>query len=150
MKSPTSLPKVGVGIIVIKNGSHVLMHRRKGSLGGGFWGTGGGHLELGESLLEAALGEFQEEAGSSIVISQPRFLAVCNFTDFYPKHYVDVSFVADWISGEPDDSGLDEVELWQWFPLNKLPGPVFPVVSHYLEAIKSGQNFFDSTLNKNT
>ncbi len=137
-------PKVGVGVIVIKNGSHVLMHRRKGSHGLGYWGTGGGHLEIGESLLEAALREFREEAGNNVVISKPRFLGVCNFTDFYPKHYVDISFVADWISGEPDDSGIDEVELWQWFPLDKLPEPIFPVVKRYLTALKSGEHFFDS------
>jgi 8-oxo-dGTP diphosphatase len=142
------LPKVGVGIIVLKNDTHVLMHRRKGKHGGGYWGTGGGHLELGESLIEGALREFHEEAGSKIKISQPRFLAVCNFTELFPKHYVDVSFVANWVSGEPDDSGFDEVELWQWFELDKLPSPVFPVVAHYLEALKSGQILFDSQSTK--
>jgi 8-oxo-dGTP diphosphatase len=147
---PQSLPKVGVGIIVLKNKTQVLMHRRKGSHGGGYWGTGGGHLELGESLLKGALREFHEEAGRSIVISQPKFLAVSNFTELYPKHYVDVSFVADWISGEADESGQNEVELWQWFPLNNLPEPIFPIVERYLKALKSNQLFFDSEYQPNT
>jgi ADP-ribose pyrophosphatase YjhB (NUDIX family) len=52
----STYPKVGVGIIVIKkeNGkSYVMLHQRKGSLGKNYWGSGGGHLELGESLGKA-------------------------------------------------------------------------------------------------
>jgi 8-oxo-dGTP diphosphatase len=145
MKSqPPIAPKVGVGLIVLKNKTHVLMCRRKRSHGTGYWGTGGGHLEPGESLIAGVLREFREEAGADIVISEPQFLAVSNFIEFFPKHYVDISFVADWISGEPDQSENNEVELWQWFSLNKLPEPIFPVCQNYIDALKSKQNFFDS------
>jgi 8-oxo-dGTP diphosphatase len=138
-----NLPKVGVGIVVLKNKTHILMHRRKSAHGKGYWGTGGGHLELGESLKQAALREFHEEAGKNVIISEPRFLGVCNFTELYPKHYVDISFVADWVSGQPD-AGIDEVEQWQWFSLDELPEPIFPVVEKYIKALKSKQIFFDS------
>lgn len=141
---PPDQPKVGVGLIVIKNGKYILMHRRKSKLGTGYWGTGGGHLELGESLLEGALREFHEEAGKQIVIGKPRFIGVCNFTDFYPHHYVDVSFVAEWISGEPHENAPDAVELWQWFPLSKLPEPVLPTVLQNLDMLKEGHMFADS------
>ena len=52
-------PKVGVGIIVIKKiakESYVMLHQRRGSHGRGYWGSGGGHLELGESLKDGAEG----------------------------------------------------------------------------------------------
>ncbi len=99
-------PKAGVGIIVFKkeNGkSYVMLHKRKGmhGLGKDYWGSGGGHLELGESFEAGALRELTEEAGDALVVGNVRFLGVMNFTQLKPKHYVDISFVADWVSGEP-------------------------------------------------
>jgi len=141
-------PKVGVGVIVLKKEgdiTYVMMHQRKGSHGPGYWGSGGGHLELGESLEGGALRELREEAGNAVKINNVRFLGVMNFTEMKPKHYVDISFVANWVSGEPTNSAPDETTDWQWFPLDKLPDPLFPPVAKYLEALKTGQNFFDSS-----
>jgi 8-oxo-dGTP diphosphatase len=141
-------PKVGVGIIVIKKvdgKEYIMLHQRRGELGLGYWGSGGGHLEPGESLQGGALRELQEEGGKDLVIENVRFLGVMNFTDFKPKHYVDVSFTADWVSGEPINSAPRETTDWQWFALDALPSPLFPPVEKYLAAIKTGQNFFDSS-----
>lgn len=146
MKQP--YPKVGVGIIVIKkaNGkSYVMLHQRKGSLGKHYWGSGGGHLEVGESLMDGALRELAEEAGDAVVVGNVQFLGVVNFTEMQPKHYVDVSFLAEWVSGEPTNNSPKETTDWQWFDLDDLPEPLFPPIEKYLIAIKTGQNFFDST-----
>jgi 8-oxo-dGTP diphosphatase len=139
-------PKVGVGMIVIKregDKSSVMLHQRKGSLGKNYWGSGGGHLELGESLKAGALRELQEEAGD-VTVDNVTFLGVMNFTEMQPKHYVDVSFVADWVAGEPTNNSPRETTDWQWFDLEALPSPLFPPVEKYLNALKSGENFFDS------
>jgi 8-oxo-dGTP diphosphatase len=143
-------PKVGVGIIVLKeeNGKkYVMLHQRKGrrGLGKNYWGSGGGHLDLGESLQQGALRELREEAGEALVVKNVRFLGVINFTEMKPKHYIDISFVADWAKGEPVNSAPKETTDWKWFSLEELPGPLFPPVEHYLEALKTGQNFFDSS-----
>lgn len=145
-----SYPKAGVGIIVIRNDNgkeYVMLHQRKGArgLGKGYWGSGGGHLELGESLMAGALRELKEEAGDSLVVDNVHFLGVANFTQLKPKHYVDVSFVANWVSGEPVNAAPKETTDWQWFPLNSLPSPLFPPVKDYLKALKTGQKFFDSS-----
>jgi len=143
-----SYPQAGVGVIVIKKADgkeYVMLHQRKGSHGPGYWGSGGGHLELGESLMGGALRELKEEGGEALVVDNVRFLGVMNFTQFKPKHYVDISFVADWVSGEPTNSAPEETTDWQWFELDKLPSPLFPPVEKYLEALKTGQNFFDSS-----
>lgn len=143
-------PKVGVGIIVIKNEggkSYVMLHQRKGSLGKNYWGSGGGHLELGESLQEGALRELTEEAGEAIVVDTVKFLGVVNFTEMQPKHYVDVSFSARWVSGEPTNNSPLETTDWQWFELDKLPTPLFPPLEKYFVALKTEQTFFDSSFN---
>ena len=58
-------PKVGVGVIVIKDGK-ILLGKRKGPHGGGFWAFPGGHLEFNESLEDCARREVLEETGISI------------------------------------------------------------------------------------
>ena len=141
-------PQVGVGIIVLKREggkTFVMLHQRKGTHGPGYWGSGGGHLELGESLEGGALRELGEEAGEQLEVSNVRFLGVMNFTEFEPKHYVDISFVADWLSGEPMNGAPDETTDWQWFAIDDLPEPLFPPVKTYLEALQTGQNFFDAS-----
>ncbi len=142
--SSTNVPRVGVGIIVIKDNTQILLHQRKKKFGNGYWGSGGGHLEQSESLLDGAMRELREEMGEEIQITSPRFIGVCNFTDIPPEHYVDVSFVADWISGEAINTVPDKNTAWQWFELDELPDPLFPVVKHYLKAMKTGQLFIDS------
>lgn len=141
-------PQVGVGVIVFRKNmgkDQVLLHRRKKvSFGSGFWGSGGGHLELGESLMEAAIRELREESSNKLVVENVRFLGVCNFTELAPKHYVDVSFAADWISGDPEADEAEEAIEWEWFDIDNLPSPLFPVVERYLEAYKKGEVFLDS------
>ncbi len=121
-----------------------MLHQRRGTLGKNYWGSGGGHIEIGESLEEAALRELHEEAGEGLIVNNVRFLGVVNFTQLQPKHYVDVSFLADWVSGDPINSSPEETSEWKWFDLEKLPSPLFPPVEKYIESIKSGKNFFDS------
>ncbi|MFZ1483700.1 MAG: NUDIX domain-containing protein [Candidatus Saccharimonadales bacterium] len=140
-------PKVGVGVIVIKNESgkrYVMLHQRKGSLGKNYWGSGGGHLELGESLRAGALRELAEEAGP-LVVDKVTFLGVVNFTEMQPKHYVDVSFSAQWVSGEPTNNSPRETSEWQWFDIDNLPSPLFPPLEKYFVALKTEQAFFDSS-----
>jgi len=150
----STYPKVGVGIIVIKKENdkqYVMLHQRKGArgLGEGYWGSGGGHLELGESLREGALRELSEEAGSQVKVKNVQFLGVMNFTEMEPKHYVDISFSAEWTSGEPTNSAPEETTDWQWFDLDNLPSPLFPPLNNYLVALKTGQHFFDASFADN-
>jgi len=146
----SAYPKAGVGIIVLKKQggkTYVMLHQRKGArgLGKGYWGSGGGHLKLGESMMSGALRELKEEAGEGLEVANVRFLGVMNFTQMKPKHYVDVSFVADWVSGEPQNSDPEATTDWQWFETDKLPSPLFPPVENYLTALKTGRTFSDSS-----
>ncbi|MBI4272862.1 NUDIX domain-containing protein [Candidatus Uhrbacteria bacterium] len=138
----TLQPKCGVGILVIKDGK-LLLGKRKGSHGAGFYGSGGGHLEYGESFEEAAIREIHEEAG--IEVQNLRFLAICNFISD-GRHYIDVSFIADWKSGEAKPMEPEKLESWDWYDMSNLPSPLFDAVEKYIESYKTGKIFFDLEL----
>lgn len=135
------VPRVGVGVMVLKDGK-VLTGKRKGSHGAGEWAWPGGHLEHMESIEECARREVREETGMEI--KNVRFLRLMNIKTYAPKHYVDIAMVADWESGEPQICEPDKIESWEWRDIDNLPEPLFAPLPTYFEALKTGQNFWDS------
>jgi 8-oxo-dGTP diphosphatase len=140
MATESLKPKVGVGILILREGK-TLLGKRKNVHAAGQWGSVGGHVEHLESLESAALREMKEEAG--IEVENLRFLCVVNYKND-PKHYIDIGFVADWKSGEPEIREPDKLEEWRWFDLNDMPEPLFDMLPSYLEAYKTGKTFFDA------
>ncbi|MBI3309134.1 MAG: NUDIX domain-containing protein [Candidatus Melainabacteria bacterium] len=136
----TSQIKVGIGILVFKNGK-VLLCKRKGSHGAGEYGGPGGHLEFGESINDCAKRECKEECG--VEIKNIRFLCLSNIKKYDGKHYIDIGLVAEWKKGEPKVLEPEKAENWNWYSLNKLPKPLFAAEELYLKALKTGKNFFD-------
>lgn len=134
-----SQARVGVGILIIKDGK-ALWGQRKGSFGSGLWGGAGGHLEYGETIEQAILRETAEECGLSV--KNLRVLCVSDFLTHYPKHYVDIGFVADWESGEPQVLEPEKLERWEWRDLDDIPEHCFAPMRGYIEAYKTGKNYF--------
>lgn len=116
-------PKVGVGVIVIKDGK-VLLGKRKGAHGEGSWAFPGGHLEFGESIEDCAKREVMEEAG--ITIKQIEKFTFTNdiFTQ-ENKHYITCYVKADYDSGEVQIMEPHKCEGWDWFEWNKFPENIF-------------------------
>ncbi|HLD20316.1 MAG TPA: NUDIX domain-containing protein [Patescibacteria group bacterium] len=133
-------PKVGIGLLVFKEGK-VLLGKRKGAHAANVYGGPGGHLEHLESFAQCAKREAQEEAG--IEITNIHFLCVTNFTTYAPKHYVDIGLIADWGSGDPQILEPDKCESWDWYDIDNLPEPLFDVVRNYVQALRTGKNYFD-------
>ena len=133
-------PKVGIGVMVFKNGK-VLLGKRKGSHGAGEYAWPGGHLEFGESIIACGMREVKEETG--IKIKNVKFLRLMNLTE-YSKHYVDISLTAKWASGEPKILEPHKCERWDWYNLNDLPKPLFKTIKSSVMAYKSGKTFFDA------
>ncbi len=116
-------PKVGVGVIIIKD-EKILLGKRKNSHGEGSWSFPGGHLEFNESWEDCALRETIEETG--ITIKNIRFDTATN--DIFQaegKHYVTIFMLADYGSGEVKIMEPEKCEQWDWFEWNNLPQPLF-------------------------
>lgn len=131
--------RVGVGVLILKDGK-ALWGKRKGSHGSGLYGFTGGHLEHGETIEEAILREVAEECG--LTIKNLRVLCVSDFLTYYPKHYLDVGFIAEWESGDPQVLEPEKLETWEWRDIDDIPEEAFPPCPGYIEAYKTGKNYF--------
>jgi len=134
------IPKVGVGIMIFKDGK-VLVAKRKGSHGKGEYSFPGGHLEYMESFEQCARREIREECG--IEIQNIRFLCLANITKYNPKHYVHIGLAADWESGEPRVLEPDRNDAWGWYDINNLPEPFFEMAKIQVKAFQTNQIYFD-------
>ena len=81
MTAASSRPLVGVGVVFAREG-RVFLAQRKGELGGGSWGSAGGHLEFGETLEDCARREAREEFG--VEVGEVRYLCVSNIIAYRP------------------------------------------------------------------
>ncbi len=116
-------PKVGVGVAIIKDGK-VLLGQRKNAHGEGSWAFPGGHLEYGESWEECAKREVFEETG--IEVKNVQFGAATN--DIFKeenKHYITISMVCEYDSGEVKVMEPEKCEKWEWFEWKDIPKNVF-------------------------
>lgn len=124
-------PKIGLGVIIKKDGK-ILFGKRKGAHGEGAWSLTGGHLEFGESFEECARRETLEEAG--INIKNVKFVGVTNDVHVQEnKHYVTIFVSADYDSGEVRIVEPDKFEKWEWFGPDNIPKPLFLPIVHFLD-----------------
>lgn len=140
----SDLPKVGVTVLVLKDGKFLLGQRMHDMIASGQFQTPGGHLELGESIFECAHREIKEEV--DIEVENLRFACVCNVTEFPPHHYVMICLIADWKSGEPRNCEEDRCLSWNWYSADNLPTPLTPASSSSISAYQSGQLLFDKDI----
>lgn len=113
-------PTVAVIATLFRDGQ-VLLVRRANPPDVGRWGFPGGKVELGESIMDAAIRELHEETGIQATAQQV-FTAVDAFdhddSGLLRHHYVLVAVLCAWVSGEPV-AGDDALEA-RWFPMTRL------------------------------
>lgn len=124
-------PRVGVGVLVMRNGQ-LLLGERIGSHGSDTWCPPGGHLEFGETPAECAARELLEETGlhAQDIHAGPW---TNDLFEVEGKHYLTVFMMVSRFTGEPTVMEPDKCARWRWFDFNALPEPLFPSVRHLLE-----------------
>ena len=116
-------PKVGIGILVVQNGK-ILLGKRKNSHGEGFWAPPGGHLEFGETVVNATCRELKEETNlhaENVTLGPWKEV-------FFPeenKHYLNLFTIVSKFSGEAQNLEPEKNEEWAWFDTADLPSPLF-------------------------
>jgi 8-oxo-dGTP diphosphatase len=127
-----------MGILVMRHG-RVLLGRRRGSHGSGYYAAPGGHIEFGESFEQAARREVREETGLEIV--DLRLLSVGNYLferEDGERHYIDVDFVCEAAEGEPKLMEPEKCDGWDWYDPDNLPQPLFIVTQRMIESLRAG------------
>lgn len=93
----------GVSVCVVRDGLALLAQRAKNDRLKGLWSLPGGHVELGETLREAALRELREETGVKAEIKLLLDTIEIIHRDASGEvehHYVLTVFGAEWTAGE--------------------------------------------------
>lgn len=133
-------PKIGIGVMILKNGK-VLLGKRRGSHGENEYAFPGGHLEYMESFEKCARRETKEECG--IEIKNIRFQLLANIKIYAPKHYVHIGLIAEWKNGKPKVLEPEKRESWEWYEIDNLPEPLFEMCKLAIESYKNGKIYWD-------
>jgi 8-oxo-dGTP diphosphatase len=97
MSLPSQLPKLGASACVWKEGRVLLVRRAKPPAG--LWSLPGGHVEFGETALEAARRELFEETGVAADLTELVGLYEI-IREKPPIHYAIACYCGRWASGE--------------------------------------------------
>ena len=130
-------PKIGIGVIVTRNGK-ILIGERISNHGSGTFMIPGGHLEYGESFEEASRREVEEEAGLKNI--ELKGVVSIGNDIAYDTHYISIGLLAESTDGEPWDSEPNKSRNWHWADPHDLPEPFF---YHSKKAI---QNWLSGTI----
>ncbi len=109
------VPLVGVGVLLTRNNS-LLLVKRKFDPDAGYWAIPGGHLDLGERVEIAAEREAYEETGFIVKVSRLAGIIDKVMYDSSGKveyHYVLINYFVEQTNGDknqqpvPDSDALD-------------------------------------------
>ena len=126
------VPRVGVAVIVVRDGQVLIGRRLSASHGNDTWQFPGGHLEYGETVETCAAREVAEETG--LVVSTVTRGPYTN--DVFVgagKHYVTLFVLATAPEGTPAVMEPEKCAEWRWCPWDILPEPRFLSIQHLLE-----------------
>lgn len=121
-KTEKERPKVGIGVLVVRDGK-ILLGERMNSHGAGNYALPGGHQEYGETFEQTSLREIEEETGLQDVTIE-RLISLSNDIA-YDKHYISIGMLATLKSGEPIVAEPDKCLKWCWFDPHHLPENIF-------------------------
>lgn len=132
-------PNAVMGVMIFKD-EKILIGKRKNtaSHGQGEYSFPGGHIEFGESFVDAIKRETLEESG--VEIKNIKFLCIANIS-MYNKVLVGVT--ADWDKEEPVTLKEENIGDWQWYDINNLPSPLFYPTGVLIDSYKTGKNYYD-------
>ncbi|WP_271591280.1 nucleotide triphosphate diphosphatase NUDT15 [Bradyrhizobium sp. CCBAU 65884] len=138
--------KIGVNTFVFREG-RILLGKRLSQEGYKTWCLPGGHFEYGESLVDAAKRELEEETG--IKATTLEFIQIVN----QPRidcHYVHVNFLAKVWRGTPAVMEPEKCSDWRWFELNNISEEIFIGHKQFIRAFIDKTTFVDNDSNLRT
>jgi len=128
-------PRIGALAVVVQAGQVLLVQRSKNP-DAGLWGFPGGHVEWGETVLQAAARELHEETG--VTASPQHYLGNLDLlhrdeSGEIRAHYLLVGVACRFESGTPraGDDALDAA----WFPTERVLNGALPMSARVPELL---------------
>ncbi|NVO57898.1 NUDIX hydrolase [Rhodobacteraceae bacterium B1Z28] len=129
-------PKIGA-LAVVLHQDQVLLVQRSKEPDLGLWGFPGGHVEWGETVLQAAQRELREE--TTVIAIPSRYLDNLDLLRWDQEgqvvsHYLLVGVACDYQAGEPT-AGDDALDA-RWFPLDQIRQGDLPMSARVVDLLE--------------
>lgn len=115
-----SVPRIGVGVLLIDTQNRVLLTLRKRPPEAGCWSIVGGKVHFLETLEACAIREAREEAGVEVELMQ----LLCVTDHVLPgekQHWVAPAYLGRVVSGEVRNCEPEKTLDVRWFDVSSLP-----------------------------
>jgi len=131
------MDKINIGCngLIIKN-NQIILGLRKGCYGEGSYGLPGGHLKIGEKIIDAVKRELKEEVG--IKVLDLEFTSIIDQAKEV-EHYIQVNFIVKNFQGKIRCLEPEYCQKWEWFNLDNLPTNIFTPHIPIIKAFKIRQ-----------
>lgn len=130
-------PKIGA-LAVVMHDTQVLLVQRSKQPDAGLWGFPGGHVEWGETVMQAAQRELREE--TSVIADPLRYLDNLDLLrrdarGLVQSHYLLVGVACQYRSGTPlaGDDALDA----RWFPIDRIRQGDLPMSNRVTDLLET-------------
>lgn len=131
-------------LIENKKGQFLFQQRHQtGYLDGSWDASASGHIEEGETALEAAQRELEEELNLWIALENFQFMGVCHrksedavYYDFYFRILISEEMEASISIGEQD-----KISQIMWFDSSRISGEVIDYVAFMYESFQKGRSY---------
>ncbi|MEU0360029.1 NUDIX hydrolase [Streptomyces cyaneofuscatus] len=111
--------------VVLLAAGHVLLIQRRWDPHAGSWALPGGHVDAGETSLQAAVRELEEETGITVPVDAVGQVGAFDTPGRDPRgRYVTVAYTAT-LAKPVAPTPLDDAADARWWPLTDLPPLAF-------------------------
>jgi 8-oxo-dGTP pyrophosphatase MutT (NUDIX family) len=131
---------VAVHLFLTRDDHILLLRRFNTGYEDGNYSVVAGHLDGGETVLEATRREAREEAGIDL---DPASISVVQVMHRLSsdREYIDFFIAADRWTGEVANREPEKCDELRWFPLDALPSNTIPYVALAIAAWRGGTPF---------
>lgn len=130
--------RVAVFLILIRDNKILLLRRQNTGWKDGNYSLPSGHLESGETVIDAVIREASEEIGVTISQNDVQLVHTLHRA---PDGYIDLFFTASKWTGEIYNKEPNLCDDVSWFDLNQLPDIMIPAVKSAITKYQQGEVF---------